>query len=500
MSGPLGRIGLSLSGGGYRAAGFHLGALDVLARLDLLRDVAVVSTVSGGTLTGCRYALAAARGEEFGAFFRRTFQFLERTNVIASAVDILAGAGAPRRRTLIAGAARVYSNPDFLGNAMLGELMDARSHIEELFLNATEFRTGLVFRFQATHDRARIGNRRVSLPRALARSVLLADIVAASSCFPGGFEPFVFPDDFRLPPGTTWTRGAIPLMDGGVYDNQGTAALLLADERGTARGRRVDLFLISDTHQPRDPGFTVAPAGPPSVSVATVLFAARSVLGLAVVCVAALGFETAREVRDRTFTGWHFLTLVVPMLFIGGMAVTFRQLWRRIEHELRRRIPAAAVSAFQALGGLGVREVVDLVDVRIRSLVALTSHVFMTRVRNLGYERLYSRPAYEGRRVSNLIYELPRAGVRAEALGLAPSAAQRQLAQRCLALPTTLWVDDPTFLRDLVACGQSTTCFNLIEHLVKHPRPGGEALLARARALYDVLREDPWRLVGEHLG
>ena len=43
-------IGLSLSGGGIRAAVFHLGVLRRLADEDLLESVAELSTVSGGSL------------------------------------------------------------------------------------------------------------------------------------------------------------------------------------------------------------------------------------------------------------------------------------------------------------------------------------------------------------------------------------------------------------------------------------------------------------------
>ena len=64
---PFGAIALSLSGGGYRAAAFHLGALDMLHRLDLLRDVTALSTVSGGTFTGMRYALSLKFGQTIRA-------------------------------------------------------------------------------------------------------------------------------------------------------------------------------------------------------------------------------------------------------------------------------------------------------------------------------------------------------------------------------------------------------------------------------------------------
>lgn len=49
--------GLALSGGGFRAALFHIGVLARLAELDLLRQVKILSTVSGGTLVGVCYFL-----------------------------------------------------------------------------------------------------------------------------------------------------------------------------------------------------------------------------------------------------------------------------------------------------------------------------------------------------------------------------------------------------------------------------------------------------------
>ncbi|MBK8504575.1 MAG: hypothetical protein IPL46_21635 [Saprospiraceae bacterium] len=53
---PFGRIALCCSGGGYRAASFHLGAMSYLQKLrfagrPLLENVKAISTVSGGTIT-----------------------------------------------------------------------------------------------------------------------------------------------------------------------------------------------------------------------------------------------------------------------------------------------------------------------------------------------------------------------------------------------------------------------------------------------------------------
>ena len=52
-----GKFGLGLSGGGFRAALFHLGVLARLAELDVLRRVEVISCVSGGSIIGAHYYL-----------------------------------------------------------------------------------------------------------------------------------------------------------------------------------------------------------------------------------------------------------------------------------------------------------------------------------------------------------------------------------------------------------------------------------------------------------
>ncbi len=51
------RLGLALSGGGLRASFFHIGVLAQMAKLGLLRQVEVISTVSGGSIIGAFYYL-----------------------------------------------------------------------------------------------------------------------------------------------------------------------------------------------------------------------------------------------------------------------------------------------------------------------------------------------------------------------------------------------------------------------------------------------------------
>jgi predicted acylesterase/phospholipase RssA len=52
-----GKVGLALSGGGFRASLFHIGVLARLAELDMLHRVEVLSCVSGGSIIGAHYYL-----------------------------------------------------------------------------------------------------------------------------------------------------------------------------------------------------------------------------------------------------------------------------------------------------------------------------------------------------------------------------------------------------------------------------------------------------------
>ncbi len=68
------KIGLALSGGGYRAAAYHIGTLRALRKLGILDKVDVISSVSGGSITAAYYALHKDNFDEFEKTFREKLQ------------------------------------------------------------------------------------------------------------------------------------------------------------------------------------------------------------------------------------------------------------------------------------------------------------------------------------------------------------------------------------------------------------------------------------------
>ena len=409
----LDRLALSLSGGGYRAAAFHLGVLKFLHRIDLLHNVRAMSTSSGGSITAAFYAHSLARGESFDDFEKRFTAFLRDVDVIDAA---LAHGG-----KLITGAADVYAS--FI-DSTLSDLQRSADHLEELSFNATDFTHGVAFRFVKTQSaRVRSGNNYMRVEPETAGKIRLADAVAASSCFPGVFEPIVFPDDFAhaLPAATS-----VPLMDGGIFDNSGIESLLLIRERCD-----IDAIIVCDADATETPLYRE-----PQIrggGFVRVWFAA---LLLAIIDIAA--FVATWQARHHLLAALFcaMFALGLTAIFIAAIRISrrYRPLWRRVMR-------------------LTVRDLIRAVWLRASSVMALSSRIFMRRMRGLIYARAFRTSTAV---IDNLLYALAEDG---------PTATMRDAAKRASSMATTLWFDDEKTMNELIEIGEMTTCFNLLRHV-----------------------------------
>lgn len=276
----LGRVGLALSGGGFRASLFHIGVLARLAELDVLRHVEVLSCVSGGSIIGAHYYLelrhllqTKAQTDITRADYIAMVQGIER--------DFLAGVQRNIRTRMLASFAANFKMflpmffPNFSRTEYTGKLLETEifSRIQDhdangrrqrnlneltiqpidepadqdfspkdqnwrraikvpiLVLNATSLNTGHNWQFTATwmgeppagvdsKVDANYRLRRMYYKQAPTKyqDFPLGHAVAASAAVPGLFEPLNLPDLYE---GKT-----VRLIDGGVHDNQGVASLL----------------------------------------------------------------------------------------------------------------------------------------------------------------------------------------------------------------------------------------------------------------------------------
>jgi len=486
-------IGLAFSGGGYRASGFHLGVLDMLGRLQLLDRVKGLSTVSGGTITGAYYALQVSRGKRPEEIVPALAGWLVRNDVIDRALKEHPANkrnAESRRRDLICSASEVYN--EMLGGALFGEIFANSGHLDDVIFNSTEFATGLDFRFQkVSNPAARIGNANWHITRDVAKQLRLADIVAASSCFPAGFEPLEFPADFVFP-GAVPEMPAIPphfaIMDGGIYDNQGSEALLLDPKDRES----YDVIIISDTDQKPKEAIYSMPAQKKSRGIN---------IGVLVTIIALLGAITVGGAVNNVITllrshatwweiGVSLLAPLVASLFFGVLWWG----WRQSRQWIAKNYPNLSGDVRTFLFSLRWSDLVDVISLRAGSLVAMTSTIFLKRIRQLGYQRIKENPELDRKTVPNLIYAMATKAGKAE---LAPTPEQQLLAERANQMPTTLWFDDEKQFRDVFAAGQNTVVHALLRWMERGQRKEdaqGE-ITERLRVMWKQLQEDPFRFV-----
>jgi predicted acylesterase/phospholipase RssA len=517
-----GEIALSLSGGGYRAASFHLGVLDLLNRLDLLQDVRVLSTVSGGTFTGMMHAVNASEGADFPACYDKLYLFLRGTNVIEGALQGLSrneGKAQQVMPSLIKGAAQVYASEAMLGNKRFGQLMNGARNLTDIAFNSVEFRTGNSFRFQTSQSgTAIIGNGNLRVEKDVAAEIRLADIAAASSCFPSAFEPIRFPDDFTWPEGRSLEdvrrdlgepfKECVPLMDGGIFDNQGIDSVAHIYQRVGKDGvDDVGLFIISDT-SPRSENLLTFPVKNRKgwltlggvVRVAWALFMLSLITSVSLLLNGIHEFESG----EVSVLKGAFL-YVIPFIF--SISISIALWWSR--HRLKNALIGLKAKTNLALWShvrcLSIPEVLELVESRIRSLIVLTTSVFMRRVRNLGYKDINVYPMYQGKLCPNLIYGLndrERFGTEIKARGLEPSENLQALALDAERVSTNLWFTEEETLQNLIACGQATMCFNIMKYILAHkaddlsvPTSRISKTFTAAQTLWEDFKVNPKKLV-----
>lgn len=235
-------IGLALSGGGYRAMVFHLGALLRLNEVGLLKALKRVSSVSGGSIT------AAVLGMEW-----KNLQFdadgrAANIAIVVDAVREMAGhtidAGAVIGGILFPGSisdkvASAYDKFVFKGRTLQDLPNDAVNEGPRFVINATNIQSGALWRF----SRPYMGDYHVGLVND--PTVSLARAVAASSAFP----PILSPSELDVTQPYSNTAGAdlgspefqktVYLSDGGVYDNLGLETI----------EKRYNTLLVSDAGQ-----------------------------------------------------------------------------------------------------------------------------------------------------------------------------------------------------------------------------------------------------------
>lgn len=227
IDGATKRIGLALSGGGFRAAAFHLGVMRRLHAFDLLNKIDLFSCVSGGSIAGAFLALNWGRPDVLD----RLEQYVATRSVAVSSV--IGGLFDPFS-TRLDKLADSYDKHLFHG-ARMKDLKEG----PRLYVNATNISTGNLFFFVAG---GRLGCEmgEHELGVVSADDFPLARAVAASSAFPPVFPPMKLEaSDYSHAQSVEY----VTLTDGGIYDNMGVNPTILARNE-------LDYVIVSDGGKP----------------------------------------------------------------------------------------------------------------------------------------------------------------------------------------------------------------------------------------------------------
>lgn len=240
-------IALCLSGGGYRAVLFHLGAVRRLNELNILGKLRTVTSVSGGSI------LSAFLASRLTWPIHSSLSTSEWDDKIAGPVRAFTGKNI-RTPSLIKGALPFTDAVDKLADYYTGitsaRLQDLPDHPRFIFCA-----TNMTFGVSWTFTRDRLGDYQTGY--AASENWPVARAVAASSCFPPIFNPLrvhLKPEQFRRGKYKHKNRDEllsdIRITDGGNYDNLGLEPVwkshesILVSDGGSSFDFGADMGLI----------------------------------------------------------------------------------------------------------------------------------------------------------------------------------------------------------------------------------------------------------------
>lgn len=261
-------IALALSGGGIRAMVFHMGVLRVLAERGALEDVCRLSTVSGGSLLiGLIYTEAGMRWPTSEQFLSSIYPVIRKKlcarNLLMGTVHQLAQ---PKNWCFLLSRANLLALALKSEWGITANLSDVPA-TPEWSINGTTAENGKRFRFKNDS----IGD--YTLGYAKPDGYPLANALAVSAAFPGGFGPLKLDatqfqwrklpfwgatDDEAQPVEVGYKQ--LHLYDGGVYDNLGLEPFF---DAGKGQSKHPsELIIVSDAGAPLRTGFSLFALNP----------------------------------------------------------------------------------------------------------------------------------------------------------------------------------------------------------------------------------------------
>ncbi|ARV08541.1 hypothetical protein BTO05_02375 [Winogradskyella sp. PC-19] len=534
---PFNNIGLCFSGGGYRATFFALGIVSYLDNIaydgqSLLSKVKALSSVSGGTLLAVAYAKAVQADDyNFKTFFKTFYNTFTPDNdklletAISKLEDDAVWENTTKKRSLINAFALTYAEmPVFSGSFEYFEESKIKQ-LEQVCFNATDFSFGLTYRFQNSGD---FGNKPLnnSVVKDLSHQIKLGDVIASSSCFPVGFEPLVFPDDYfenhqsvdyKNLKGLERFIDGVGIMDGGIADNQGIGSMMLIDNRLTRKDKGLDLIMVNDVGSYKmkpwqqdtnaiGKNSTVKNLINKALQYFTIkpLYWILLLIGLLLLVLNDIDLIWSKSYTSLNIIGGAIFGVGLLLTVFGLVASVIKtSVLGRIKRLFKKNVPEPLLDDILTFQKLDISLVQRMLTDRLTSAMTMINDVFLKQMRRLNYDLFYSKSSLNNRRITTTVYKLngQETPYSKNTTNSKIPKASKSLESVCLTAsetPTTLWWDKTDIAKNrmetLIACGQFTACYELMDYILELKKGENSIIedFTEIDKLYKTLKKD-WK-------
>lgn len=436
------KIGISISGGGYRATSFGLGTLSYLNHLkddndiNLLKSVIALSTVSGGSITGITYAQWSKAGLKFEDYFNWLYSQITEFDLIKHSISNYVEN--KEKNSLIEGFSSSYGNhllthkkfcsiiPEITKDA------ECDTHLLYYTINATDFNTGSPFRFIAQHpnwseylkkNNLYIKNKENENVQKMNPFIIgngffklskntdflpLNVALAASSCFPGGFEPIILKLKKHVVKENE-LHDSVSLMDGGIVDNQGIDSLINFHEK-----INLDLAIVVDSASPKISKYKQ------SEEIKIPIIGNWNLLTLTKFTF-LINFIVLILLISSLYT-YNIVTIICSLLFFLFTSLSFLLYkGKKIITKLLKD-EGINIETLEPLNNLTPNTITQLAKNRFLSLKLLIGSVFMKHLRRLNTETIFKNYKLNNKIIVNTLYQYKNLDNEETFLGLKQSS------------------------------------------------------------------------------
>jgi hypothetical protein len=278
-------------------------------------------------------------------------------------------------------------------------------------------------------------------------------------------------------------------MDGSIDDNQGVDGVISAEERMrhypdelqkfcSDDDKSLDLYIISDASSPKISSYIKSTTNPIRVigkwnfESLKYFGITSAIIGITAITYAFFSNAKISIIALSIFGTFGLLSAFILLVFTIGLTSLTRKLG----------VPDFVVKRLLHFDKLKLGTLYNLFVNRKKSAMTLISDVFIKHMRWFSYERVYGNTLWRPRLIMNAVFEFTEDEVEKrkrkypqmnEEL-IEPGQKIIRATSKANTMSTKLWFTpeelegDENILDTLIACGQFTICFSILEYIEKY--------------------------------